>query len=103
MPTQKGFVFVEVSTITYCEAEGNYTYVHLTEGSPILTTRKLKEFENMLQDFNFFRIHNSHLISLDYVKTYRKGEGGYVVMQGDAELKVSRLRKNQFLKRLEAL
>ena len=68
------------------------------EGIKILVTKQLGEFEEMLQPYHFFRIHNSHLINLLHVKKYSRGEGGQVTMQNDDIIDISRRKKEEFLK-----
>ena len=62
-----------------------------------LVSRTLKEFEKLLEGLNFFRVHHSHLINLEHIKRYVKGEGGYVIMNDDAMVEVARSRKADFL------
>ena len=62
--------------------------------------KTLKEFDELLGDYNFFRVHNSHLVNLSYIKNFNKGKGGYVTMTDGAVVEVSTRRKDQFLKRL---
>ena len=57
----------------------------------------------MLADYNFYRVHNSHLINLAYIKAYNKGKGGYVIMDDGSEIEVSTRRKDDFIKKLTAL
>jgi two-component system LytT family response regulator len=66
----------------------------------LLVAKTLKEFEEMLADYNFFRVHNSHLINLAYIKSYNKGKGGYVTMMDNSSIEVSTRRKDEFLKKL---
>jgi len=66
-------------------------------GQRIIVSKTLKEYDEMLTPFNFFRIHKSHLINIGFLQKYKKGEGGYVVMEDGAELEVSRRRKEDFL------
>jgi len=65
--------------------------------------KTLKEFEELLSDQDFFRVHNSDLINLDFIKSYSKGKGGSVLLQDGTELEVSTRRKDDFLKKMEAL
>jgi two-component system LytT family response regulator len=60
-------------------------------------SKTIKEYEEMLEDMHFFRVHNSHIINLRYVKNYKKGEGGIVKMEDGSEIEVSRRRKDDFL------
>jgi two-component system LytT family response regulator len=64
----------------------------------MLVTRLLKDFEDMLAPYRFYRIHNSHLINLSYISKYLRGEGGQVVMQNGEIIDVSRRKKEDFLK-----
>ena len=100
LPTFTGYTFVEIAEIIRCESDNTYTTFHLNNGQHILISRTLKEVEGMLEDFDFCRIHNSHLINLAMVKEYLKGEGGQVKMVDGAVVDVSRRRKEEFLKKL---
>jgi two-component system, LytTR family, response regulator len=100
LPTQDGYSFVDLRDIIRCEAENNYTWVFLVRGAKLLVCRTMKEFDEMLEEHGFFRIHNSHLINLRHLKRYVKGKGGYVVMSDDNELEVSVRRKDDFIGRI---
>ncbi len=97
LPTLEGFEIVNVSDIVYCLAEDNLTQFHFRGQPSLLICRTLKFFEEVLSDFNFFRIHRSSLINLNYVKRYTRGKGGYVTMTDDRELEVSPKKKKEFL------
>jgi two-component system LytT family response regulator len=100
VPVVNGLVFIQVSDIVHCESEINYTKLFLKDKQKLLVARTLKEFEEMLADYNFYRVHNSHLINLAYIKSYNKGKGGFVSMQDGSEIEVSTRRKDEFLKML---
>lgn len=100
VPVINGLVFIQVSDIIRCESEINYTKLFLKDKQKLLVAKTLKEFEEMLIDYNFYRVHNSHLINLAYIKSYNKGKGGSVVMEDGSEIEVSTRRKDEFLKRL---
>lgn len=100
LPTLDGLVFVKVNTILRCEADGSYTKVHLTTKKTIMATRKIKEFEQLLTEHNFFRVHRSHLINLNHIEKYYKGTGGYVVLSDGSSVDVARRKKEEFLERL---
>jgi DNA-binding LytR/AlgR family response regulator len=95
-----GLVFVPVTDIIRCESDVNYTTLHLRDRQKLVVAKTLKEFEELLADYNFFRVHNSHLINLAYVKSYNKGKGGSVTMTDLATVAVSTRRKEEFLKKL---
>ncbi len=100
LPDGEGLVFINISDIIRCDSDGNYTFFILTSGKKIITSRTLGEYEQLFTDDNFFRVHRSHLINLQHVKKYIKGEGGYVVMSDDSQVEVSRRNKIDFLERL---
>lgn len=100
LPTSDGLIFVKIEDIIYCEASSNYTQIFTADGKKHVISRTLKEYEDLLTDHNFFRIHNSHLINLGAIKKYVRGEGGYVIMINDVSLDVSKRKKEAFLSRL---
>lgn len=97
LPTFEGFEIVPIDQIIYCEADDNFTRFHLKEGKPLLISKTLKHFEQMLPRTKFIRIHRSSLINTDYVVRYTKGKGGYVTMENNVELEVSPKKKSDFL------
>jgi len=103
LPTLNGINFVPVQDIIRCESDVNYTTFFLTNKNKIVVAKTLKEFEELLDGYNFFRVHNSHLINLLHIKNYVKGEGGIVTMVDDSSVDVSRRRKEEFLKRLASM
>lgn len=103
LPASNGLMIVPVKEITRCQAEVNYTYFFLINKNKMLVTKTLKEYEELLNDYDFIRVHNSHLINLHHVKSYSRGDGGTVTMSDGAVIDVSRRKKEEFLKRLETL
>lgn len=103
VPTSKGFMFLQVSDIVRCQSHINYTTLILKDQQKITIARTLKEFEELLSGYSFFRVHNSHLVNLNYVTGYHRAKGGYVVMADHSEIEVSSRRKDAFLKKLAAL
>ncbi|MFY8090191.1 MAG: LytR/AlgR family response regulator transcription factor [Chitinophagaceae bacterium] len=95
--TYEGMSFVEIDNIIRLKAEGSYTKFYLKNGTVELTSKNLKEYEDILPKHQFCRIHNSHLINLNFIKKYQKGRGGFVVMEDDTEIEVSHRKKTEFL------
>jgi two-component system LytT family response regulator len=100
LPTTDGLFFVKVSSIIYCEASSNYTEIYTDDGRKHVVSRTLKEYEDMLTDHGFYRIHNSYLINLSAVKKYIRGEGGSVLMNNGRSLDVAKRKKEGFLARV---
>lgn len=97
LPTLSGYLFLKVSDIVRCDSDNTYTTFHTINKQKIVVSRTLKECEQMLVEYRFFRVHNSHLINLDYMVEYVKGEGGMVKMIDGSQVDVSRRRKEEFM------
>ena len=100
IPTVNGITYIAIGEIIRCQSSINYTTFFLKDNTKITVAKTLKEFEEILSDYNFYRVHNSHLVNLAFVKSYHKGEGGYLTMDDNAEIEVSIRRKDELLKRL---
>jgi len=93
---QFGFQMVNVSELMYLQADSNYTSLHLSGKDKILATRLLGEFEKMLENPMFYRIHKSTIINMNYLKGYSSYEGNYAVMTDGAKLTISRRKLIEF-------
>lgn len=98
IPTLNGLLFFNTSDIIHLEAQSNYTCLYFTNQPKLLTSRTLKEFEELLPTDIFFRTHHSHIINLNYIKRYIKGDGGQIELQNGSCVTVSRRKKDEFLK-----
>lgn len=101
LPTFKGFIILKLPELLYCEAERSYTIFYLDDGKTITVSRPLTEYESLLKDAGFFRVHKSFLVNLLHVREYHRGEGGTVIMSNKAELEVSRRKKEIFLEKVK--
>lgn len=99
IPDKKGLVFIDYNDVVRLEADGGYTNVYLVKGTRIVSTRYLKEFEDLLPGSSFFRPHHSHIINLNYIKHYERGEGGAIVMIDNSMILLSKRRKKFFLEK----
>lgn len=89
---------VNVNEIIQCESQKNYTLFYLTGNKQSLVTKTLKEFEEMLEQDGFLRVHHSHLINLKHLKEFVKADGGYVVMSDGSHVPVSVRKRDQLMK-----
>lgn len=103
LPLMTGFVMVWVKDIVRCEADDSYTTFHFINAQPLMVSRSLKECEEMLTPYDFFRTHHSHLINLKFIREYIRGEGGQVVMTDGSTVEVSRRKKEEFLSSLNRM
>lgn len=97
LASKESIEFVDPNDIIVCEANSNYTNVYLAEGRKRVISKTLKDFEDMLAPFDFFRPHNSHLINLSRVKEFIRGDGGYLVMENKMQVPVSKNKKEELL------
>lgn len=98
-----GMHLVEIDEIIRCEADGNYTKIFTTNGEVILTSKTLKEYDTMLSDLNFERVHNSHLVSLRHIKKYLNKDSGYLQMTDGSQIPVSQRKKSYVLSILDKI
>lgn len=101
IPSVKGFQVVELKDIMYCEAAGNYTNFYFTHQPMYCSARAIHDYEELLSDAGFVRVHKSYLINMQHIKEYIRGEGGTVIMSNNAEVEVSRRKKEIFFSRLK--
>jgi two-component system, LytTR family, response regulator len=94
-------VFVSITDILYCEASGSYTNVFLKDGTKMVASKSLGDFETQLSQNKFFRIHHSHLINLNRVKEFQRHDGGYVIMENHKQLEVSQRKRKDFLEAID--
>ncbi len=99
--TNEGFVFTDIKEIMRLESHSNYTHFYFASGKKLVSSRTLGYYEDMLPEANFCRIHNSHLVNIEFIDRYIKaGAGGSIVMKDGMELTVSQRKKEDFLKHL---
>ena len=92
-----------IGDIIRLEASANYTMFYFQDGSKTMVTKTLKEYDQLLSEHGFLRVHQSHLVNLDCVKDYVKIDGGYLVMQDGSDVAVSSRKKAEVLKAISDL
>lgn len=95
LSTSDGIHLFEIKDIIRCESEDNYTKFFIKNHKTIMISKTLKEYEELLKDQGFERIHQSHLINLNELKSYIKKDGGFVIMSDDSQLPVSQRKKER--------
>ena len=98
-----GIYFINISDILRLEAEDNYTHIYLHNGDRITASKTIKAFEDLLTPFNFYRVHKRHVINLNYMRKFVKGDGGYLIMDDDMKIEVSRRRRPAFMEQMRKL
>jgi len=100
LPTFQDFQVEKVNAIMYCRADQNYTKVYTINGGELLISKPLNAIESMLPRNLFYRIHKSHLINLNYIKSYSRTEGFHVVLEDGTKLDVASRRNDDFIRAL---
>lgn len=101
--TQDKIHVVNIQDILRCESNVNYTEFYFAGNKKLLVTKTLKEFEDLLGDQGFYRVHQSHLINTKYIKEFVKSDGGYIIMQDGSNVPVSTRKRPEVMKMLEEL
>jgi hypothetical protein len=100
IPTIEGVIMFPVQDINRLEAMGSYCMIYLSDNKKITTSKPMSHFEQMIDSEQFMRIHKSHIVNLNNVVRYIRGEGGSVEMKDKSEVPVSRRLKTELLQRL---
>lgn len=96
LKTAERLQVIEVKNIIRCESDSSYTNIFLTENRKVIVSKPLKDYDEMLSDFGFLRTHKSHLINMNFIASYEKYGGGYIVMKDKTNIPVS-VRKKDFV------
>ncbi|MBV6440652.1 MAG: DNA-binding response regulator [Haliscomenobacteraceae bacterium CHB4] len=97
LASKESIEFVDPHDIILCIASSNYTEVYLTNGTKRVISKTLKEFEDLLAPYDFFRPHHSHLVNLNRVREFVRGDGGYLVMENKMQVAVSKSKREELL------
>ena len=97
--TLEAVEFIRIKDIIRCEASGAYTQLHLRDRKPVMVSKIIKDFEFLLQDYGFYRVHQSHLINLKEVQKFVKSEN-FLQMRDGAQIQLARSRKDEFFSML---
>ncbi len=99
LPTLDGFEVVQVKNIVRCKAEDNFTCFYLVDGDKKLICRTLKFYDNLLNEFEFVRVHKSHLVNFQHIVKYHKGKGGELTLSDGSRVDVAPARKKDLISR----
>lgn len=103
LPTIDGYFFVKLQDIIRCEADSNYTRFHTLSGEKILVPKTLKDYQTLLEEFGFLRVHRSHVINLSHIQKYTRTRIPSITMVDGTTISVSLKRKEQLLSKLAGI
>lgn len=101
LPTLEGYEFIELNDILRMESDGSYTVFYLDHGRKIMVSKPMKEYEELLDEENFMRVHHSWIINMSKITKYFKGSGGNVVLNDGSSVDISARKKQEFLHRIK--
>lgn len=101
--TQEKIHIVNINDIVRCESSVNYTEFYFSNAKKLLVTKTLKDFDDLLSDQGFYRVHQSHLVNTKFIKEFVKTDGGYLIMQDGTNVPVSTRKRPEVMKMLEEL
>lgn len=97
LPTLTGYQMEKINDIIFCEADQNYTKIHLVLGKCLVVSKTLKLIEELLPEEVFFRIHKTYLVNLNYVKLYSRLNGHKILLDNNVQLDVANRRTDDFI------
>jgi len=103
LKTAESIHLVNVKEIIRCESSSNYTLFFFDDNSKLLVSKTLKEFDELLSPYGFFRAHQSHLINLNYLDRYDKAEGGTLILKDKSSIPLAVRKREQLMKIFENL
>jgi two-component system, LytTR family, response regulator len=103
LKTAESINIVEIGDIMYCRSDNSYTTFYLKSKQKILVSKGMKEYEEILTDYGFFRPHHSFLVNLKYISRLDKTDGGFLILKDNTEIPVSTRRKAKLIQVLENL
>lgn len=90
-------IFVNSEDIIYCKSNGNYSEIFFKKQKKEMLSKKLKEVEALINNDDFFRVHKSYLVNVNYIKEFVKSDGHYLILENEITIPVARLKKNDLL------
>lgn len=94
---------VKLHEIIRCESDQSYCHFYLTDGGKLTISKPLKEYDELLKDYDYIRIHKSHLINMAHFKRFERAEGGYVILDDDSKIPVSYRKREELIRLLDQL
>lgn len=99
--TSSGLLVINTDDIVHVEAHNNYSHFHFTNRPKVIVSKTLGEFDALLLPFNFFRVHQSHLINIKHVESVHSSDGDFAMLSGNHRVEISRRRKAEFMQLLK--
>lgn len=103
LKTLEAINIVNVKEIIRCESDSSYTVFYMTDLSKIMVSKPLKEFDELLTEYGFFRVHQSHLINITFIKRFDRADGGMLIMSDNSQIPVATRKKEKLMELFNSL
>ncbi|HAN18300.1 MAG: hypothetical protein A2X13_04630 [Bacteroidetes bacterium GWC2_33_15] len=103
LKTSESIYLIDIKDIIRCESDGAYTLFYLNDGKKIMISKVLKDYEDLLCEYSFMRVHKSHIVNLNYIDHFEKSDGGSLLLKDHSSIPVSFRKKDQLIKLFEQL
>lgn len=103
LKTQESIHLVDIDSIVHCESDNMYTKFFLSDNRTIMVSKTLKEYDDLLKDSGFLRVHKSHIVNTRFIDRFMKRNGGYLVLKNEKQIPVSQRKKESILKLFDSL
>ena len=103
LPTGERIEFVEVKSIIRCQGEINYTHLYFSDRKPMLSAKSLIEFEELLGEYGFIRVHKTHLVNMNHVSSFTRNDGGMLILSNGDSVLISRRRRDYTFEQLKTV
>lgn len=100
LKSANAFYVKNIKEIIRCEADGNYTNFYFADGKQLVISKSLHEFEEMLSEYGFFRVHNAHLINLTFIERFERNKGGCLYLKDNTNIPIARSKKQELINTL---
>lgn len=101
LKTLDNVYLIKIKDILYCESQSSYTMFYLFNGKNILVSTTLKEYDDLLKDDGFYRVHKSYLINTSYIERFEKSDGGNVILENNCRIPVASRKREELLAMFE--
>lgn len=97
IPVKEGIFYCAIADVIRIESDGSYSTLYVAGGKRYVISKGLKEYEELLPEKEFFRVHKSHLVNIHKIRNYVRSDGSFLEMEDGRQIEVARRKKDEFL------
>ncbi len=103
IPVKEGVFHCEVADVIRVESDGSYSTFYVAGGKRYVVSKGLKEYEELLPEKEFFRVHKSHLVNIHKIVKFTHTDGSFLEMGDGSLIEVARRKKGGFLRKMSVM